>query len=200
MEYHSRSYYRPWVDLYPTETVVAAARAGRALVVDVGGGKGHDLDKFRVRHRDDDLAAGVLVLQDQPHVAEKVAAASNLDPAVAVQPHDFFTPQPVRGARVYYLHNILHDWDDGRSGQILAHVAGAMERGYSRLLVHEYVVGARRPHRQATALDLNMMAILAGQERTEAEYAELLGRAGLRVRKVWRLPQAADGVIEAELA
>ncbi|KAK7968938.1 O-methyltransferase-domain-containing protein [Apiospora saccharicola] len=203
MEYQSRAFFGPWVDIYPTETIVASARAGRALVVDIGGGKGHDLDKFRVRHQDDDKlseAAGVLVLQDLPDVVEKVAATVDLDPAIAAQSHDFFTPQPVRGARAYYMHKILHDWDDGQSVQILTHVAGAMEKGYSRLLIHEYVIDDRNPHRHVTTLDLTMMACLGSKERTEAEYAELLGRAGLKLRKVWRLPQAPDGVIEAELA
>ncbi|KAK8140156.1 hypothetical protein PG984_000222 [Apiospora sp. TS-2023a] len=201
MEYQSRTFFGPWVDIYPTETIVASARAGRALVVDIGGGKGHDLDKFQLRHQDDEKLseAGVLVLQDLPDVAEKVATL-NLDPAITVQPHDFFTPQPVRGARAYYLHKILHDWDDGQSVQILTHIAGAMEKGYSRLLIHEYVLGDRNPHRHVTTLDLTMMACLGSKERTEAEYAELLGRAGLKLRKVWRLPQAPDGVIEAELA
>lgn len=212
MEYQSTHFLHPWVDIYPTETVFASARAGRALVVDIGGSKGHDLEKFRLRHHhhhhrdgvdgdgaDYALPAGSLVLQERPDVAATLAAL-NLDPAIAVQPHDFFTPQPVRGARVYTLHCILHDWDDAQAVQILTHTAGAMEKGYSRLLIHGYVVGARRPHRWVTTIDMNMMACLAGKERTEAEYEGLLGRAGLKVRQVWRVLQAADNVIEAELA
>ncbi|KAK8050766.1 hypothetical protein PG994_012496 [Apiospora phragmitis] len=156
----------------------AAARPGRAMVVDVGGGNGHGLEKFRLRHHqswnDDDttLSTGALVLQERPDVAEKL---KDLDPAIAVQAHDFFTPQPVWGARVYLLHNILHDWTEENAIRILAKIVGAMEKGdYSRLLIHEYVFSPRQSHTWVTTHDLKMMASFSGKERAEAEFVELV--------------------------
>ncbi|KAK7968734.1 O-methyltransferase-domain-containing protein [Apiospora saccharicola] len=197
MELHSKYMLRPWVDIYPTHTVVneARERPGRPMVVDVGGGKGHDLEKFRLRHhrnRGLDLAeempAGTLVLQERPDVVEKLLAETGPrlydDPAISLQAHDFFTPQTVQGARVYPLHNILHDWADDDAVRVVANIAGAMEKGYSRLLIHESIVGTVRPHRRVTTTDLTMMALFSAKERTEEEFGTLVVKAGLRVREV----------------
>lgn len=202
MECRNRHHLQPWIDLCPTpELIVAPARArgdGRPWLVDVGGGKGHDIEKFRRRHAAELPAeGGALVLQERPDLAEDMAA---LDPAITFMPHDFFTPQPVRGARAYYLHSVLHDWHDGDAVRILASLAGALERDYSRVLIHESVVSAVRPQARVTTADLTMMAILSAKERTEEEFEKIITAAGLRVRHIWRPPHSPESIIEAELA
>lgn len=62
-----------------------------ALIVDMGGSIGHDLSEFKRKWPD---APGRLILQDLSTV---VCHARGLDPAIQVTPHDFFTPQPVKG-------------------------------------------------------------------------------------------------------
>ncbi|KAK8097408.1 hypothetical protein PG984_016547, partial [Apiospora sp. TS-2023a] len=174
MEVHSKYMLRPWVYIYPTHTVVneARERPGRPMVVDVGGGKGHDLEKFRLRHhRDSDMPAGALVLQERPDVVEKLLAERG--PRLLLAPAG-------PGARVYLLHNILHDWADEDAVRILANIADAMEKGYLRLLIHESIVSTVRPHRRVTTTDLTMMALFSAKERTEEEFGELVVRAGLR--------------------
>ncbi|KAK5997733.1 O-methyltransferase af390-400 [Cladobotryum mycophilum] len=194
MECHSRFNLTPWPKVYPTETIVANAKPGRALVVDVGGSKGHDLEKFRLCHPE--IPEGSLILQDLPGILAEVKLHKVIEPQV----YDFFTPQPVKGARVYFMHNVLHDWTDEVAVQILKNVAGGMERGYSRMLIHESLVSNVKPLARVTTSDLTMMAILAAKERSENEWRALVEEAGLKIIKIWRPAQSVESVIEAELA
>ncbi|KAF7561197.1 hypothetical protein G7046_g2951 [Stylonectria norvegica] len=193
MECHSKYNLTPWPEVYPTDTIVDAAKPDRALVVDVGGSKGHDLEKFSLRHPD--IPAGSLILQDLPDILKDVTPPA----AVSVQAHDFFTPQPVKGARVYFMHNVLHDWEDPKATEIIKNIADAMEPGYSRLLIHESLVSSVKPLARVTTSDITMMACLAAKERTEGEWRQLISDAGLRVLNIWRPPQSVESVIEAEL-
>ncbi|AEO55158.1 hypothetical protein MYCTH_2298688 [Thermothelomyces thermophilus ATCC 42464] len=204
MECHSKYNLTPWVDIYPTETVVEAAKEGRPLVVDVGGGKGHDLKKFLARHRDR-VPPGSLVLEDLPEILKDVVVDDDLSSSpgpIAVRPHDFFTPQPegARGARVYFMHNVLHDWPDEAARRILRTLAPAMEKGYSRLLIHESLVSAERPLARVTVSDITMMACLAAAERSEDQWRDLIASAGLRIVKIWRPVQSVESIIEVEVA
>ncbi|KAI0005241.1 O-methyltransferase-domain-containing protein [Xylariaceae sp. FL0662B] len=197
MECHSKYNLTPWVEMYPTEKVIAGAQPGRALVVDIGGGKGHDLRKFLAVHPD--APAGSLVLHDLPGILKDVSTGPE-EAAIAVQPHDFFEPEPVRGARVYFMHNVLHDWPDPVAKQILGNVAGAMEKGYSKLLIHESLVTDVKPLSRVTVSDITMMACLAAAERTESQWRSLVSEAGLRLVKIWRPAQSVESLIEVELA
>ncbi|KAL2258297.1 hypothetical protein VTK26DRAFT_8433 [Humicola hyalothermophila] len=213
MECHGKYNLTSWVDIYPTETIIAAAAAdetarGRPLVVDVGGGKGHDLRKFLSRHPD--VPAGSLVLQDLPDIlrsaeaelgawAASSASSSSTSSAITVQPHDFFQPQPVRGARVYFMHAVLHDWPDDKARQILRALAPAMEKGYSRLLIHESLVSSVRPLSRVTISDLTMMACLSAAERSEDQWRALIESVGMRVLKIWRPVQSMESIIEVEV-
>ncbi|UNI18979.1 hypothetical protein JDV02_005205 [Purpureocillium takamizusanense] len=194
MECLSRYGALPWPDIYPTETIIAAAKPGRVLIVDIGGSKGHDLEKFRMRHPD--TPTGSLVLQDLPDVVQ----AAKVDKAIVVQAHDFFMPEPVKGARAYFLHHILHDWPDAIATGILQNVAGAMESGYSRLLLYENIITNVKAASRVTTLDLTMMACHSSKERSHDEWRELIESAGLRIMKVWRSPLSDKGIIEVELA
>ncbi|KAF6818390.1 O-methyltransferase [Colletotrichum plurivorum] len=78
MESNSRGNLTDWVDVYPTKNLLEGARPGRPLVVDVGGGKGHDLVKFHVRHLE--IPAGSLVLQDLPIILK----GADVNPVITV--------------------------------------------------------------------------------------------------------------------
>ncbi|CAN9474332.1 unnamed protein product [Alternaria alternata] len=194
MESHSKHNLTPWVDVYPTETLVKESKPDRPLVVDVGGSKGHDLIKFHLRHPN--IPEGSLVLQDLPAILKELT----IDDTISIHPHDFFEPQPVKGARVYFMHNVLHDWEDTQAKQILSHLAEAMEPGYSKLLIHESLVSSVKPLARVTTSDITMMACLGAKERTEAEWRGLVESAGLKVLNIWRPPHSVESVIEAELA
>lgn len=191
MQCHTKYYLKHWPDLYPTGLIVAASKPNRSLIVDVGGSVGHDLERFRSKHPC--IPDGSLVLQDLPEVVEGLV----LDKAIQSQPYDFFTPQVNKGATAYYMHQILHDWPDDKAIQILANVALGMEKGYSRLLIHESLITSTSADPRVTTTDITMMACVASKERTEEEWRMLLDMAGLAVVKIWRTSASVDCVIEA---
>jgi hypothetical protein len=96
---------------------------------------------------------------------------------------DFFkavTP----GADGYILSNVLHDWDDARAVQILEACRQAMhEEG--RVLIVERLI-ANDPVQAVPVLlsDINMLVFTGGQERTNAEYGELLRGADLTLGEI----------------
>lgn len=188
-------------DFYPVVQQLVTGFDGSVsdvLLVDVGGGKGHDLAAFAAQYRAS--CTGRLILQDrEPVVADVVAASAEHHLPFEVQAHDFFTPQPVQGARAYFLHSILHDWNDEESAVILRNLVPALKKGYSRVLLNEIVVSEERPTVPATNMDLMMLAHFAVKERTETEWRGLLGNAGLRVVKIYNYPGVAESLIEAEL-
>ncbi|KAI2473810.1 S-adenosyl-L-methionine-dependent methyltransferase [Annulohypoxylon bovei var. microspora] len=195
MECHSKGNMVAWPEVYPTDTLLKDAKPGRALVVDVGGSKGHDLEKFRLKHPD--IPEGSLVLQDLPGVLQDVEICNKI---ISKYPYDFFTPQPVKGARAYFLHTVLHDWPDDGAAEILKVIAKGMEKGYSKLLIHECMVENIMPSPRITTSDLTMLACTSSAERTVNEWDGLLRSTGLKIIKVWKQPAAMEGVIEAELA
>lgn len=88
-----------WMDWFPVQQqVLEAAKndAGAVLLIDLGGGRGHDLMAFRDKFP---KAQGRLILQDQPHVVE----GAILRDGVEGMGHDFFTPQPIKGASTGFL-------------------------------------------------------------------------------------------------
>jgi hypothetical protein len=198
MQCHSKYNLTPWPEVYPTDTILSAGteKPDRALVVDIGGSKGHDLEKFNLRHPD--IPEGSLILQDLPEVVQDLKL-SNLSTAITAQAYDFFTEQPVKGAAAYFMHNVLHDWVDEKAIAILKNVAAAMEKGYSKLLIHESLISAVKPLARVTTSDITMMACLSAQERDEGEWRSLIERAGLRVVKIWRPAQSVESVIETEV-
>ena len=149
-------------------------------VVDVGGGHGA-------------LLAAVLaanphvqgVLYDQPHVI--AGAGRPLDEAGVADRcefigGDFFQSVPP-GGDVYLLSNIVHDWDDERSIKILANCRAAMNDD-ARLLLGEAVLpDGTEPH-PATLIDLEMLVMGPGRQRTQEEYRALFRLAGLRLTRV----------------
>ncbi|KAI1462248.1 S-adenosyl-L-methionine-dependent methyltransferase [Annulohypoxylon moriforme] len=194
MECHSKGNMVAWPEVFPTDTLIKGAKLDRALVVDIGGSKGHDLEKFRLKHPD--IPEGSLILQDLPGVLQGVKLSNKI---ISKCPYDFFTPQTVKGARAYFLHTVLHDWPDDGAAEILRVVAAAMEKGYSKVLIHECMVENIKPSLRTTTSDLTMLACSSSAERTVKEWGDLLGSAGLKIVKIWKQPAAMEGVIEAEL-
>ncbi|RAL03000.1 S-adenosyl-L-methionine-dependent methyltransferase [Aspergillus ibericus CBS 121593] len=187
-----------WMDpgFYPVDRLLTPTPTDtdpNILLVDVGGGKGHDLNEFRTKWP---AARGRLILQDQPAV---LAEATGLHESIERMPHDFFTEQPCKGSRAYFLHSVLHDWPDDTCLKILAPLRAAMTPGYSRLLINENVIPDRGAHWQATGLDWVMMGDFAGAERTEAQWRGLLSRAGFRILKIWVGDAWSESLIECEV-
>jgi O-methyltransferase domain/Dimerisation domain len=164
-------------------------------IVDVGGATGNMLSAVLAHH-----AGPRGVLFDRPHVVKDAPAllsAKGVSDRVTIEPGDFFQGVPT-GADAYILSHIIHDWPEDQCLTILGHVRKAMNPA-GRLLIVEMVLPAGDAPHPGKMLDMTMLVLLGGQERTESEYASLLSRAGLRLSKV--VPtSAAASIVEAVMA
>lgn len=188
-----RHHRLPWFELYPSRNILDGYTGG-PLIVDIGGNRGDDLELFRMKHP---RHGWQLVLQDLPGVVTHATCSAEIQRVA----HNFFTAQPdsYRGARVYYLHSILHDWDDPHAQEILQHIRNAMLPGYSKLLINDVLMPIRGASRRDTSVNLHMMAKLGGRERTVEALSSLVDRVGLRVRKIWNSDSSETSILEAEL-
>ncbi|MFI5011007.1 MAG: methyltransferase [Hyphomicrobiales bacterium] len=110
---------------------------------------------------------------------------------------DFFETVPLSGD-AYVLSHIIHDWSEDRCLMILAHVRKAMKPD-GRLLIVEMVLPPGDAPHPGKMLDMVMLLLPGGQERTEAEYRALLAKAGFQLTRV--VPtESAVSVVEAVLA
>lgn len=105
----------------------------------------------------------------------------------------------MKGARIYFFHFIMHDWSDDVCNEILSNTIAAMEPGYSKLILNEFIIPNQSSPLFSTGFDLQMMTMHAAQERTETQWKQLLERAGLKLVKFWIPPGGGEGIIEAEL-
>jgi len=103
------------------------------------------------------------------------------------------------GARVYFLQNILHNWGSPVCFKILKHLKDAMLPGYSKLLVGNIILSDENVPLRQSGLDIAMLCMHSGSQRSEAEWRDLLGVAGFNVKRVWKPDGDGDGIIEAEV-
>jgi hypothetical protein len=165
-----------------------------STVVDVGGSTGNLLSAILARHPE---PRGILF--DRPHVvtdAPALLAARGVADRVTIEAGSFFETIPV-GGDAYILSHIIHDWSEEQCLTILGHVRGAM-RPAGRLLVVEMVLPAGDKPHLGKLLDIVMLVLPGGQERTEEEYRTLLGKGGFRLTRVVPTDSAAS-VVEAVL-
>lgn len=201
-----------WVDIFPVAEVLDTSRLskGDALLVDIGENQGHDLQLFQQRHSQ---LPGRLILEDLPQAVNEVKGKLE---GIELVEYDFFTPQPIRGtyltkrsqfietkltvtgAHIYFLKAILHDWSDNDSRKILANTVKVMESGVSRLLINEFVLPKMGVPLLPATLDIMMMCICAGVERTERHWREILDSVGLELVKIWTT-DGVEAVIETML-
>ncbi|KAL8698176.1 MAG: hypothetical protein Q9201_006716 [Fulgogasparrea decipioides] len=198
---HMAGYHqgRPsWMDegFYPVnERLVHGMRSGKEeiAIVHIGGNVGYELLELRRKYPN---LPGRLVLQDRPDVIAQVTDASG---SIEATSHDYFREQPVKGARAYYMHSILRMWSDEVCRDILQQISGAMEKGYSKLLINENIVPDRGADWKMTSLDWFMMALNVSAERTQTEWTELLRSAGFKVEGIWTADSATEILLEAVL-
>jgi hypothetical protein len=110
---------------------------------------------------------------------------------------DFFKPQPVRGAKAYFMRRIMHDWGDEACKSILKNLVLSMSVD-SKILVNELVLPDENCERRMALNDLVMMSF-GGMERTESQWKALLQEVGLEIRNIWRKEGENLSVIEATL-
>jgi hypothetical protein len=178
-------------DVYLAALADAYDFRGRTLV-DVGGGNGSLSAIILKRHPQ--LEA---VIYDQPQVleaADRYLTEASLRERCRLVPGSFFESVP-EGGDVYFLSNIVHDWDDERASQILRNCRAAMNPSAVVLLL-EAVVPEHGTPSAATLYDVNMMVLLTGKERTQTQFESLLRAAGLGLHKVTPVSET-ESLLEA---
>lgn len=178
-----------WLDVYPHADAAKKATPGKPFFVDVGGGFGHQ--SITLKNKLPDMP-GALIVQDLPAVLQQAQSHSEIE----LMPHNFFEPQPVRDAPIYYMRNIIHDYRDEQAIQILSHTRDALGSD-SVILIDDMVLEEKGVNWQAAQLDITMMACFSSLERTRKQWQDLTARAGLKIVKVYTYTESlGDSVIE----
>ena len=132
-----------------------------------------------------------LILQDLPAVISVTNTNRLFSSGIEAIPHNLFHPQPIKSARCYYLRTVLHDWPDPQALEVLGHIKGVMgPEGV--LLIEENVVPEEGMSLESGCADLVMMVCFASMERRLVQWRDLLGKVGLRLKKVWK-PEGREG-------
>ncbi len=161
--------------------VVQAYDFGRfQQLVDIAGGRGLLLATILQRFPN---IRGVLF--DLPQViagAKDSLASYGLDGRCQAIGGDFFQAVPA-GADAYMLKHVIHDWDDERSVAILRNVRKAIQPS-GRLLIVEVIIAPGNEPSFGKLLDLEMLVIPGGRERTRDEYRDLLAVSGFKLAEI----------------
>jgi hypothetical protein len=173
----------------PVSKAVAAAYdfSRFPVVADLGGGDGTLLTEILRRYPS---IRGLLF--DLPTVVErarqKLAAAGLLDRCELVA--GSFLENVPRGATIYMMKTIIHDWEEPAVSTILQRCRAAIGDSGAPFLVIERVLSEKVGPEDVDDLlaDLDMLANPGGQERTESEYADLLQRAGFKLERIVPTP------------
>ena len=154
---------------------------GIGTLVDVAGGHGEVLMSVLKAHP---KMRGVLA--DVGHVIDgakpRIAAAGLSDRLQAV-PCDFFTAVP-EGGDAYVMKHIIHDWDDERAGVILKNIAKAMGSKKGKVILLESVIPAGPQPDLGKFIDIEMLMLPGGRERTADEFEALFAQSGFAMTKV----------------
>ncbi|MEO8285550.1 MAG: methyltransferase [Chloroflexota bacterium] len=174
-------------DYMTTNTTVQAAAIAASYdfssigtLVDVGGG--HGILISAILRANPELQG---ILCDAPHVVEgarPLLEAMGVSDRCKTIPCDFFASVP-KGGDAYLFKFIIHDWNDEQALAILKNCRRAMPE-HGRLLLVENVIRPGNDPDWGKLSDLQMLVILGGRERTEAEYSALYAEAGFKLTSV----------------
>ncbi|KAI2464675.1 O-methyl transferase B [Annulohypoxylon bovei var. microspora] len=167
-----------WLTVYPVhEEAAGLTDQKRPLYVNIGGGIGHQCAQFREKYPD---LPGRVILQDLPGTVARALPT----PGVENMAHDFFGPQPVRGAKFYFMRGVPHNHPPHRVRLLFERTREAMAPD-SVLLVDETVLPATGVGFIAASIDLTMLGAFASMERTEDEWRILAESAGLELVRTY---------------
>lgn len=165
--------------------------SGIGVLADIGGGNGSQITPLLQEH-----AKMQGILFDLPHVVERARErieAAGLADRCKLVAGSFFNAVP-EGADAYLMRHIIHDWDEEKALAILRNCHRAMPP-HGKLLVVESVIPLGNEPFGGKFLDLVMLLIPGGRERTEEEYRALFGEAGFELTRI--IPTGTDvSVIE----
>ncbi|EXJ91409.1 hypothetical protein A1O1_04521 [Capronia coronata CBS 617.96] len=187
-DYLVRGYY--WAAFDHTE----------GLMVDVGGGHGAvSLALARA------TAQMKFIVQDLPNTVEqgRTLLPSELQGRLSFMEHDFFDLQPVKGADIYFMRYILHNWSDKYAARILENIVPALKDG-ARIVCCEFLPGDEATTRWTDKQPLNMDMIQAigwnSIERTASDWKRLFSSVDSRLvfKGAWTPEGCSVSLIEAQ--
>ena len=168
--------------------------SGIETLMDVAGGHGAVLCEILTRYPS---MKGILF--DIPNVIEEAnchICELKMDERCQTINGDFFEGIPA-GADAYYMQHILHDWNDEKCLKILANCRKALEgHREGRLLIVDMVVPENSDPHPSKWLDIEMLLMPGGRERTRPEWEALFAKAGFEIKRIVAM-KAAESLIEA---
>jgi hypothetical protein len=158
---------------------------------DIGGGAGHLLEAVLAQ-----VPGAKGVLFDLPPVAER--AAERKHPDIRYVGGDFFN-DPIPACDAYMMMTVLHDWSDAEAAAILAQIKRTAPAS-AKVLLLECVVGMNEGYDFGKDLDIEMLVMTTGRERTADEWKAVLADGGWRLTRIAPVVNGMAAVIEAEAA
>ena len=165
--------------------------SGKHLIVDVGGGRGDLISSVLIAN-----PAMEGILYDLPQgstEARSLLQAKGVEDRCHIKTGSFFDSIP-SGGDIYVLSRILHDWPDAKAATILANCRKAIKDD-GTLLIRDNVLSDGDV--QGSTLDVTMLIMTGGEERTESEWKTLLQSAGFTLTRVYKKEGQFD-LIEAK--
>lgn len=169
--------------------------SGLNVIADIGGGNGSQITEILKKH-----AQLKGILYDLPHVIERAReriVAAGLQERCQLISGSFFDAVPA-GADAYLMRHIIHDWDEEKCLTILRNCHRVMS-ATGKVLVIESVIPPGNEPFGGKLLDLVMLLIPGGKERTAAEYRTLFEQAGFEVTRI--IPTTSEiSIVEGKKA
>jgi len=181
---------------YSRQTIPAILAAydfsSAGTIADIAGGYGHLLGAvLKANPQANGLLFEVPSVLDGAHA---MMDSYGVRDRVELVPGDFTASIPVK-ADIYMLKHIIHDWSDEKCRVILGNIRESMPEDGKVLIIDAVVPGPGQPH-FSKYLDLEMLMLPGGKERTEEEFRMLLESAGFRVSRVIPTPSPIS-IVEA---
>lgn len=165
---------------------------GYNTIVDIGGGDGTMLCAILNEAK---IAQGLVY--DEAYLKEQ--ALKNIEQKGLLSRCSFtggsFFDSVAPGGDLYLMKMILHDWNDEQSKKILRNVNNAMGKGSKLLIIEGIIPEGNDPH-PGKFMDINMMAMTGGKERTEKEWKAMMSECGLRCSKIIHTHHPLFSIIE----
>ncbi|ALI98678.1 methyltransferase [Rufibacter tibetensis] len=161
--------------------------SGFETIGDIGGGRGHLLAAVLQKAPN---AKGILF--DLPNVVEDASELAS--DRLELQAGNFFK-DPLPACDGYLLMEIIHDWADEEAVKILKAIRQSAPEGAKLLVIEQLISPDQGPH-WSKMLDIHMLALLGGRQRSLPEYQHLFEQSGFRLARM--VPTVADvSILEA---
>jgi SAM-dependent methyltransferase len=166
--------------------------SGVSSIIDVGGGQGELLEK--ILQLNPEMTGAVLDIPRAIETVNQELISEARKRRCSYIVGDFFDSVP-EGADAYLLCGVIHDWDDNRAVAILRNCRRAMAKN-GRVLLVDMVAPENDASSFSKLLDLNMLVMNGGRERTKSDFCALLAAAGYKNTRI--IPtMAPQSIVEA---